>query len=179
MGKFIDLTGQKFGRLTAIKCIQKSTSFGDRTLWEFLCDCGKTKILHSGDVKNGGTVSCGCKRKKEFGLSTRKKFLYQLKTNAYSRNLKYELSDDYAIALSQENCFYCGINPKQKIKSESENGDYIYNGIDRIDSSIGYTIENCVPCCGRCNEAKMAESQSGFFEWIKKVYNHLSEKGEI
>ena len=27
-------------------------------------------------------------------------------------------------------------------------------GIDRKDSSIGYTVENCVPCCWTCNNTK-------------------------
>lgn len=53
MPKFIDITGQKFGRLTAIKYV------GDRK-WLFKCDCGKEKVIRTADVKSGRTQSCGC-----------------------------------------------------------------------------------------------------------------------
>ena len=53
MGRFEDITGQKFGRLTAINYA------GDRK-WLFKCDCGKEKIIRTNDVKSGRTQSCGC-----------------------------------------------------------------------------------------------------------------------
>lgn len=53
MPRFIDITGQKFGRLTAIKYV------GDRK-WLFKCDCGKEKVIRTTDVKSGRTQSCGC-----------------------------------------------------------------------------------------------------------------------
>jgi 5-methylcytosine-specific restriction endonuclease McrA len=28
-------------------------------------------------------------------------------------------------------------------------------GIDRVDNSIGYTPDNCVPCCTQCNRIKL------------------------
>lgn len=46
-------TGKKFNRLTAIKSI-------GGTLWEFKCDCGKTKITKIYPVKMGRVKSCGC-----------------------------------------------------------------------------------------------------------------------
>lgn len=57
MRKIIDLTGQKFGKLTAIKFIEIKNG---RTLWEWKCDCGNTKIIDCGYVKRGYTKSCGC-----------------------------------------------------------------------------------------------------------------------
>lgn len=39
-------------------------------------------------------------------------------------------------------CFFCGL----------EIGMYDRNGIDRIDSKIGYHVHNIVPCCDRCNK---------------------------
>ena len=46
------------------------------------------------------------------------------------------------------------------------------NGIDRIDNNIGYTNENSVPCCKTCNFAKNILSESQFYLWIKKIYEH-------
>lgn len=54
----IDLTGQKFGRLTVIKYI--STNKYGQSRWLCLCGCGKEKIIMGNDLKNGHTKSCGC-----------------------------------------------------------------------------------------------------------------------
>lgn len=93
------------------------------------------------------------------------------------RNLCFEISKKDFIDITSKNCFYCGVEPKQIFINPYGNGNYIFNGIDRTDSSIGYTIENCVPCCGRCNEAKMKESKSDFLSWVKRVYEHLNLGG--
>lgn len=53
MGVFKDISGQKFGRLTAIKYIGHSK-------WLCECDCGNVTKVYSGHLKNGHTKSCGC-----------------------------------------------------------------------------------------------------------------------
>lgn len=57
MGKFIDLTGQKFNRLTVVS---RAESNGKKVLWNCKCDCGSEAIVISGHLKNGNTKSCGC-----------------------------------------------------------------------------------------------------------------------
>lgn len=66
MGKFIDLTGQRFGRLTVIEQAAGYTSPSGkhRTQWLCMCDCGNSVIVHSGNLrKENGTKSCGCLQK--------------------------------------------------------------------------------------------------------------------
>ena len=53
MGKFIDITGKRFHRLTALEYCGKSK-------WLFQCDCGRKVVASAGNVKNGNTKSCGC-----------------------------------------------------------------------------------------------------------------------
>lgn len=53
--------------------------------------------------------------------------------------------------LSNQECHYCG-----------KEGP---NGIDRIDNSVGYTFENCVPCCKHCNYVKGDLSLADFNTW--------------
>lgn len=57
MGKRIDITGQKFGRLTAIRDVG---SIGKGRRWECLCDCGNTTIVNLKDLRCSKTKSCGC-----------------------------------------------------------------------------------------------------------------------
>ena len=62
MGKFKDLTGRQFGRLTAIEPLPphgKNTAL----MWAGKCECGGTAIVRGTDLVNGHTMSCGCYRK--------------------------------------------------------------------------------------------------------------------
>lgn len=63
MGKAIDITGQKFGRLTAVRLV-KSTRYGTNrsyaVYWLFRCDCGKTKVINKSNVVHLKAKSCGC-----------------------------------------------------------------------------------------------------------------------
>ncbi len=51
--------------------------------------------------------------------------------------------------------------------------NFIYNGIDRIDSSKGYIQGNVVTCCRTCNVAKMDMDYKEFINHITKIYNHI------
>lgn len=57
MGKFIDITGQRFGRLVVQERVGK---LHGGALWRCLCDCGKTYDVSSNSLRHGGTNSCGC-----------------------------------------------------------------------------------------------------------------------
>jgi hypothetical protein len=61
------------------------------------------------------------------------------KNNAKSRELKFELTKEQFHSLVSTSCHYCG--------TCQENG----NGIDRVDNSKGYTMDNVVSCCSLCN----------------------------
>jgi hypothetical protein len=59
-GKFIDLTGQKFNRLSVVKYIGKNNL--GQSVWECLCDCGNKKITAGSSLKRSLVKSCGCLR---------------------------------------------------------------------------------------------------------------------
>jgi hypothetical protein len=61
MGRIINLTGQKFGRLTILEYVGRGGK-SRHALWRCLCDCGIEKILSSNELRTGNTVSCGCFR---------------------------------------------------------------------------------------------------------------------
>ena len=61
----MNLIGQKFNRLTAIRISRRDKW---RTIfYEFLCDCGNIKEISGKKVKYGLTKSCGCFRKEVSG----------------------------------------------------------------------------------------------------------------
>ena len=61
---FEDLTGHRFGRLSVVRLIQKTSRKGGwrPTLWLCMCDCGQEKSVASRHLKSGRQVSCGCRR---------------------------------------------------------------------------------------------------------------------
>jgi hypothetical protein len=180
MGKFIDLTGKRFGRLIVIK---RANNKSNNVCWLCRCDCGNEKIITREHLRRGYTTSCGCYNKEKislpFGEASQNSLFFHYRTKCKNKNIIFELSKDKFLELTKQNCFYCGKKPSNIKKNIWDNGDYIYNGIDRIDSIKGYTKENTVPCCGICNQAKMAQQQEKFFEWIKTVHSNLSSKGLI
>ena len=60
--QYQNLTGLKFGRLTAIR---KVGIQGTNTIWECKCDCGNTTFASTGNLNRGRTKSCGCLRKRK------------------------------------------------------------------------------------------------------------------
>ena len=58
--KPMDLTGQRFGRLTAVKATDERY-FGS-FVWECKCDCGNITYVPASRLRNGDQISCGCAR---------------------------------------------------------------------------------------------------------------------
>jgi len=53
-----DLTGQRFGRLVAIRpTAERKNGY---VIWECKCDCGNITLIRSSYLKNGKVMSCGC-----------------------------------------------------------------------------------------------------------------------
>lgn len=63
MSSFLDLTGNKFGRLTCIKRVDHPETIKHGTYWLTKCSCGNEKTVSLGDLRGGGVTSCGCFRK--------------------------------------------------------------------------------------------------------------------
>src|SRR3546814_6988085 len=64
--KVEDITGQKFGRLTAVEFAGFNKPEPPRqSLWLFKCECGSEKVISRNSVINGHARSCGCLRREE------------------------------------------------------------------------------------------------------------------
>ena len=75
-------------------------------------------------------------------------------------------------------CFYCGAEKSNHKVTKNCKEGFDHNGIDRIDSSKGYTPDNVVPCCKICNKAKMDMDQKDFILWIQRAANHTKAMAE-
>lgn len=90
--------------------------------------------------------------------------LYTYMHRAKKKGVSFKLSESEFRQLTSSNCHYCNKIPSQNANRKHSNFkyknrmrfkiSYIYNGIDRINSNEGYTLNNCVSCCGDCNLIK-------------------------
>lgn len=71
MARIKDLTGQKFGRLTALRPTEAREPTNLCVIWECQCDCGEIHYANSNTLQTGGTLSCGCVGKKGKGPWTK------------------------------------------------------------------------------------------------------------
>ena len=71
---------------------------------------------------------------------------------------KQVVAQGYLGTLIYADCYYCGKFPNK------------VNGIDRVNNSVGYTYDNCVPCCKRCNYLKNKTTQEEFAQWVIDIY---------
>lgn len=177
MPKLNDITGNKYGMLTVLKrlpTVKKWKQWHTRYLVE--CECGVIREMNARDMLYGNTISCGCMRYKgnilECGESAFRRTLRYYKRNAKNRGKVFAITEDEFRKITKENCFYCGIEPSNRCNGNARDknyGHYTYSGVDGLNSELGYTLDNVVPCCRRCNVAKNDMSFEEFSEWVNRL----------
>ena len=104
------------------------------------------------------------------GEAARRKVIRQYRVGAQTRDIEMSMTDEEIINISQLNCYYCDTPPSQIATSNGDTGDFVYNGIDRLDNSKGYKLDNVVPCCWQCNQWKRAMPRLDFIEHAAKIF---------
>lgn len=180
-GKLIerDLTGQKFHKLMVLGL--SKIDVDSRSYWVCQCDCGNSYEARRDHLLRGTVRSCGCLLREAgwehpnlgYGQSSLNKIFANYKWRAERKSLMFRLSKDQFENIIHMDCHYCGNPPSQISKVRYGIGETQYNGIDRIDSSKGYTIDNVVPCCGVCNQAKSVMLYSEFKSWVLRISDNI------
>lgn len=99
-----------------------------------------------------------------------------------ARGLVFELTETEAVELVSRNCEYCGVEPRHYDHKSSHDKTRrkktrCRNGIDRVDSSLGYVLDNCVPCCWTCNFAKRNMTKEAWYAYLKRLIDFQTKKG--
>ena len=178
--KFEDLSGQVFGRLTVI-----TRDGGYKPVrWVCQCACGEICSIRAGNLKSGNVKSCGCLRRETMGgiggenlLPNNEAIINGLfaryKRSAYLRGLEWRLTLEDFKAVIFQSCAYHGGTLSHVTSRINRPGQVVCNGIDRVDSSLGYTPSNIVAACWECNRMKGAKSTEEFKAHISQIYEHL------
>lgn len=91
-----------------------------------------------------------------------------VKAGAKYRGIDFKLSVEEFKSIVTQKCHYCNEIYSGKYKGR--------NGIDRVDSSKGYVLGNCVPCCKICNTMKGTQEYNQFLNKIKQIHKYLEEE---
>lgn len=76
-----DRTGEKFGRLTAVRLIERRGSRNH--LWEWSCECGGMAVIGISGVVKGSSRSCGCLRREMLSARNEKHGMSKLHKREY------------------------------------------------------------------------------------------------
>lgn len=182
--------GKKFGKLEVIDVLKTPKYYK----YQCICECGNNLVVNSFSILAGKTKSCGCnqyvnqKRQKsrsdiKHGInSSAVNYVFSTyKRNAKIRGLEFNLTKEQFYLISTKECIYCGSKPSKAsgYSGKKNSPKFIYNGIDRKDNTIGYSIENSVPCCTICNRAKGNLTELEWRGWIERFKLHDLKKSTI
>jgi hypothetical protein len=177
----IDLTGQKFGRLTVL---HYSHTIDQKAMWQCECECGNKPIIVAASLRSGHTKSCGCYKLEAaaianttHGLSGKKTRLYEIwigmKARCFRKSHRaYKYYGGRGITVCQEwkddfKAFYdwAFINGYEEDLS-----------LDRIDVNGNYEPNNCK--WATFLEQSRNKQNSSFIE-INGEYKTIAEWSEI
>ena len=116
--------------------------------------------------------------KRPLGAAAAHMVYCQYRLNAKRIDRVFSINEAQFLKITQKPCQYCGAKPVNVGKSQCDSGDFIYNGLDRSDNSKGYTANNIVPCCKKCNRAKSRMTSGEFIELCNQVikYQRLTRR---
>lgn len=168
----LDKRGQKFNKLTVLNY---HSCKNESHLWECICDCGNNTLVSTSDLSTGHKKSCGCLSKLPKGQAALNTHFRIYTKGAASRGYDFNLTKGEFKSIVSDDCHYCGESPKYKTSKDFTicNGNIKVNGIDRKDNTVGYVLDNCVPCCDSCNFLKGPMGYDDFITLCKKITDNL------
>lgn len=168
-----------------IAALAKPSQLKDKAvIWIARCSCGKEFAITRSWAVRSDVKGCGCLRMRRHHPSkfdgmepfekSRRSLFNDLVYKAKHRDLEWNLTYDDFCMITARPCHYCGSPPHHVStarcrRTSQKPATYVYTGIDRVDSGMGYIGGNCVPCCRTCNVAKNDMSTLEFYLWLNRV----------
>lgn len=195
----IEMAGKIFNSWLVLE-VDAERSAGKALYWKCKClECGNVHSVWGANLRSGVSkrcIACGCGhghsaqigqvRTKRTPLESAHHYLFnRLKKDARKRGQSWNLTRDVVRSLVSRPCFYCNLEPaltcsplaNQGLAQErAREATFLRNGIDRLNSAIGYEPGNVVTACETCNKAKLVMSVEEFKAWAERLYNHFVKK---
>ena len=144
-GRFLDLTGEKFGRLVIL---YYGGSRNGKAQWVAHCECGNDKIVAAAGLRRGAITSCGCAQKEMMGARNRShgksksNALYKIWLSMRGR-CKNPRNKNYARYGGRGITVCDRWDDFEQFLADMGDRPSPQHSIDRIDNNKGYSPENC------------------------------------
>lgn len=139
--KIVDITGQRFGRLTAVK---KSATDSSGAWWFCVCECGKQKDIRLCHLRSGTTKSCGCgpkgRHRSKHGMVNTRVYRIWRQMRQRCENPKAEGYENYGGRGIKVDPLWDSFPRFFEDMGHPPSGDHT---IDRVDTNKNYSKENC------------------------------------
>lgn len=173
----IDETGNSYGKWEVVEYSCISTN--REAMWLCKCsECGSMYKVRGSQLRTGRSTQCrSCADRGNrllLGEASFNMLFLHYKNGAKRRGYLFEIPKERFRELTHQVCYYCGSGPANRCSKWDFNGDYVYNGLDRVDNDKGYVEGNIVPCCGECNKTKKGSIS---IDIVEKIY-HFIHRGE-
>lgn len=166
--------GGKFGSLVVIERMEYRR---DRhAVYKCQCSCGNFIDVNAHNLRYQKSCRNCVNRLSGKGKAGFNALFGAYKRSAEKRRYVFELTKDEFRKLVTNNCTYCGIPPSTIKKTRYEYGNFIYNGIDRMDNDLGYVPGNVATCCKRCNRAKGTRNYNEWIAWLDRIAEFRTRK---
>ncbi len=176
--------GTVYGRWSVIEYAGRNKT--GRSSLLCACECGTKKVIAKEALVSGTSNSCGCLKKEKAIARVALRNPGEVAMMAHYRSYVYgspkrafafSMSVEEFVLITSKDCFYCGSEPvefKSRRVGARKLSGYFANGIDRVDSNLGYVKNNIVPCCWICNQGKGKKTKEQFINMCKAVALHSS-----
>jgi hypothetical protein len=182
---FKDITGHQIGKLRVIK---HSHTEKNIVYWECICECGNTTTVASQRLRENITRSCGCLWQESMTKALYKGGQYitgtqfnRIRQNAKTKNIDFDITlEDIELLFDKQNK-KCALSGRDLIFESTiqQGGGNIIRGnasVDRIDSSLGYVLDNIQILDKDVNYAKRILSQEDFIRLCKEVSEYQEKR---
>lgn len=154
-----------------------------RARWRVRCDCGLTFEMTGTFMRRRGPRGCKACAYRERPQSTRRQsdeerlFRLVVVNRAGPRGITVAMTVAEFMSVAARPCAYCGALPGLRrtsaaVHHAAPHPGVVAHGIDRVDSSKGYEVSNCVPCCKRCNFMKSDTPVGEFIAHVHRIAAH-------
>lgn len=162
---------KKFHKLKILEFLgsRRNNSGCVQRLFKYLCDCGNTGEITTGDI--GKNLSCGCAYKKGCGEMSGTHFA-RMKRHAKKRKINFDLTPEFLWELFIKQGRKCALTGVELI---FQSKTLIFDGtasLDRIDSSKHYTEDNVQWVHKTVNNIKQSLTEKDLFDWASLIVEH-------
>jgi hypothetical protein len=98
---------------------------------------------------------------------------------AKERGIGFYLTKDEFRVLTKQCCVYCGQEPLRSYHANECVGEYLFNGVDRVDNGKDYIIDNCVASCKTCNYWKRDMTVEEFLSHVKRIGEKCGQDSKV